>query len=135
MSTNTEPITGGCLCQAIRYVINAPPRAVGYCHCRRCQQAVGNIFGTAAIVDRKTLQVVKGQPKSFQSSATLARLFCGDCGSPLFAQHSDRDYAAVWIGTFDHPSEHPATVYWYDHDKIDWAPFAPGLVNDSLNLK
>ena len=134
MSTESTLITGGCLCRAVRYEIDSPPRVVGYCHCRRCQQAVGNIFGTAAVVSRTALHVVKGDPKSFQSSATLARLFCGDCGSPLFAQHSDRDYTAVWIGTFDHPNRYPATVFWYDHEKIDWAPFDPELINDSPNL-
>ncbi len=38
MSDKTMPITGGCMCGAVRYEATEPPQEVGYCHCRMCQK-------------------------------------------------------------------------------------------------
>ena len=32
MSDKTMPITGGCMCGAVRYEATDPPQKVGYCH-------------------------------------------------------------------------------------------------------
>ncbi len=44
MSDKTTPITGGCMCGAVRYEATEPPQKVGYCHCRMCQKWTGNLF-------------------------------------------------------------------------------------------
>ena len=41
----TKPITGGCMCGAIRYEANEPPIEVYYCYCRACRKAFGNVVG------------------------------------------------------------------------------------------
>ncbi len=41
----TKPITGGCMCGAIRYEASEPPIEVYYCHCRACRKAFGNVVG------------------------------------------------------------------------------------------
>ncbi len=62
MPENPTTITGGCLCGAVRYEADEPPYQVGYCHCRRCQKGMGNIFGTAALFRRAEVRFVKGGP-------------------------------------------------------------------------
>ncbi len=41
MSDKTTPITGGCLCGAVRYESEEPPTDSNYCHCRICQRTSG----------------------------------------------------------------------------------------------
>lgn len=37
----TTPLTGGCLCGAIRYTVSAPITELRACHCTSCQKASG----------------------------------------------------------------------------------------------
>ena len=120
MTESDRTIEGGCLCGAVRYRAAEPPFVVGYCHCRRCQRAIGNIFGTAALFRRHTLEIERGELTLYQSSKTLQRGFCGSCGSPILAQHADRDYTAVWLGTFDDPTLFEPGVQWYSESRLDW---------------
>ncbi len=74
-----KPITGGCLCGALRYEANAAPTFMGYCCCDDCQKASGSGFipfvgfvGAMAIMTKfkpdwvilpKGLQIFEGMPR------------------------------------------------------------------------
>lgn len=45
MSDKTLPITGGCLCGAVRFEATEPPSWVAHCHCRMCQKGYGHPSG------------------------------------------------------------------------------------------
>lgn len=47
------------------------------------------------------VRFIGGTLKRHTSSGAVNRGFCGDCGSPIAAQHADRAYAANWVGTLD----------------------------------
>ena len=83
IETKTIPVTGGCLCGAIRYESTAAPVWVSYCHCRTCQRAYGAIFGLFAAFREETFRYMKGQPKYYRSSGQAKRGFCADCGTPV----------------------------------------------------
>lgn len=109
MTEKTMPITGGCLCGAVRFEATEPPSHVGYCHCRMCQKALGSTSGIWVMFvgsRREALRFTKGQPKYYKSSAFLERAFCPDCGSPLGARGAD-GHGSVLIGTLDHPEDWP----------------------------
>jgi hypothetical protein len=110
MAEKTMPITGGCLCGAVRFEATEPPTFVGYCHCRMCQKAYGQpsgIFVGFEGAQKGVLRFTKGEPKYYKSSAWMERAFCSNCGSPLGVRDALGD--AVLVGTLDHPEEWPPT--------------------------
>jgi hypothetical protein len=98
-------ITGGCLCGAIRYRIEAEPRATRACWCRTCQylgagNATVNVFFPSEAI------VVEGEIKEYaspaDSGAMVAHAFCPVCGTPVFTQsETRRQVKGVRAGTLD----------------------------------
>ena len=107
MGEKTVPVTGGCLCGAIRYESTVPPNWVGYCHCRMCQQAYGALFGLFAAFPGEAFRYTQGEPTYYQSSSWATRYFCAKCGSPIGMAFVDDPAPCVLIGTLDHPEDWP----------------------------
>ena len=126
MPEKTMPITGGCLCGAVRFEVSEEPSAVGLCHCRMCQRAYGQASGIWALFGKDVLRFTKGEPKYYKSSAWMERAFCANCGSPLGAR--DTNGHAVLVGTLDHPEEWPPTL---GHTGIE-SRIAWDTINDDL---
>ncbi len=105
MGEKTIPVTGGCLCGAVRYEASEEPTFVGFCHCRMCQLAYGQGSGLFAGFAAGVLRFTKGEPTYYRSSAWAERGFCADCGSPLGMR--DGEGHGVLVGTLDHPEEWP----------------------------
>ena len=64
------PITGGCLCGAVRYEITAPVTALRACHCLNCQKHTGSGGSVNAVVPKDSFRITKGEPKKYDDSAT-----------------------------------------------------------------
>ena len=108
MTDKRLPITGGCLCGAVRFEATEPPTWVAHCHCRMCQKGYGHpsgIFVGFKGAQKGAFRFTKGMPTYYQSSAWFERGFCSNCGSPL-GMRSPQGHA-VMIGTLDHPEEWP----------------------------
>jgi hypothetical protein len=101
--------TGGCLCGAIRYESAGEPLFSLQCHCRDCQRQSGSAFVAAVRVPSAQFRIVKGKPRRYVARSDagneIARVFCGDCGAPLYVQVSTRpDLVGVRVASFDDPS-------------------------------
>ena len=125
MTTESDKVTGGCLCGEIRYESDEPPYLVGYCHCKTCQKGIGNLFGTSAFFRAAHFRYVKGLPSWFSFTSRGRRGFCSQCGSPIAFQRLDakgnpEDYHSIWLGTLDQPEAYEPTVYWHSESKISW---------------
>ena len=113
MTENAKPLlTGGCQCGAVRYALFAQPNNASICHCRMCQKASGNLFGAFGGVKRAEFKWTRGTPKHFNSSAVIARYFCGDCGTPLTYRSLDKDRVSITLGSLDHPEKVPVTTQY-----------------------
>ncbi len=66
MTDQTMPITGGCLCGAVRYEASEPPHRVGYCHCQMCQKNTGSVVGVFAAFKEDEFRITRGDPKIFK---------------------------------------------------------------------
>jgi hypothetical protein len=113
------PLTGGCGCGAVRFEVGAPLAGAAYCHCTRCRRRTGTAASPSALVRRGTFRVVAGeeQLRRWSPGDGFDKVFCGACGSALFAQDpDDTEIVAVRMGAFDadpgvRPSARQFTAY------------------------
>ena len=63
MPSQHIPVTGGCLCGAVRYESKDPPIQGFYCHCTICQRSYGGLFQATVKFTRSALQFTKGEVK------------------------------------------------------------------------
>jgi len=101
-------VTGGCLCGAIRFEIDATSLGGGYCYCRDCQYVSGGMPGVVAVFPRPAFRLLKGTPKTHRSTSargtSLERAFCGDCGTHVSAWNEARqDIIPIRVGVLDDP--------------------------------
>jgi hypothetical protein len=82
------PVTGGCLCGAVRYESQEAPTEGYFCHCRTCQKHYGNLFGAVVRMRGSAFRFIKGQPKYYRSSDIARRGFC-----PAGASDARRDWS------------------------------------------
>jgi hypothetical protein len=102
------PLTGGCLCGAVRYEVNEPLTGAGYCHCTRCQRRTGTAASATAMSAPGSVRVVRGADVVgvWEPEGGWAKLFCSTCGSALFSRNpADPDQLGVRLGTFDQDPE------------------------------
>jgi hypothetical protein len=104
-----EKRTGGCLCGAVRYESEGDPIFSLQCHCRDCQRSSGTAYIAAMRVPAAGFRITKGAPRRYVGKADsgneITRVFCPDCGSPLYVQVSTRpDLVGIRVASFDDPS-------------------------------
>ncbi|MBN9469924.1 MULTISPECIES: GFA family protein [unclassified Bosea (in: a-proteobacteria)] len=96
----SAPVSGGCLCGAIRFrAVPAKPE-MDVCHCGMCRRWSGGVFmavpcGEVTIEDESRLG-------RYPSSDWAERQFCSVCGSSLFWRlRSGEGHVAVSLQSFD----------------------------------
>ena len=129
---------GRCLCGAVEYRLHGPITGINFCHCRQCRKASGSAFGTSAALARENLELVNGEEhvRRYQSSPGKQRVFCGNCGSPLYSVRDGADTVYVRLGTLeDDPGRKPdvhihvaSRAGWYEiHDDLPQLSAEEGL--------
>ena len=104
VASPSHPLTGGCLCGAVRYEIDAPLVAAGYCHCTRCQRRTGTAASAQARVAPGSLRIVAGDSllKAWRPPEGFEKVFCSRCGSSMLSRDPDDvEQVFVRLGTFD----------------------------------
>ena len=120
------PLTGGCLCGAVRFEIDAPLVSASWCHCTRCQRRTGTPASVQARIAPGSFRLLQGEEalREFKpptragrrcSAASAAR--ASGAGAP-----TTRRVMGVRLGAFDgdpgiRPSYHQYVTY-----AASWAP-------------
>ncbi len=100
-------IQGGCQCGKVSYEADGEISDLSHCHCSMCRKLHGAAYATFAGVARAGFSWTAGEDviKTYPSSDTSDRVFCGNCGSQLFSNISQYPkLRVVKAGTLDDPS-------------------------------
>ena len=135
MATPHIPVTGGCLCGAVRYESKEPPAGGYYCHCRICQKSSGGLFNASVSVPGAAFRFTKGELRYYRASSFAKRGFCADCGSPVAFFYEGNPNLWIKIGSLDHPEDWPMTkdaswgrsTHAHTDTKIAWHEIRDGL--------
>lgn len=114
-----NPLTGGCMCGAVRFEVTQPLLGALYCHCKRCQRRTGTAFSVSALTVPGSFRVTAGSNliRSWRPPDGWVKSFCAECGSQAYTTHPDNpELLSVRMGALDddpgiRPSAHQFTDY------------------------
>ncbi len=112
-----EPVSGGCLCGAVRIEAAGAPRRTGVCHCLDCRKHSGSLFYAAAIFPAGAVSV-SGETRDWRG-----RHFCPRCGSSVFARSGDE--IEVHLGALDAPDRFVPGYECWTMRREAWLPPFP----------
>ncbi|KAL2143801.1 hypothetical protein VTI28DRAFT_10016 [Corynascus sepedonium] len=104
-------ITGGCLCNSIRYRVDFPPdhdftASSSTCQCTQCRRQSGGLFFICHSI-RPATNFRFTSPtttlKTHRASSKAERAFCSECGSWIYWKPitEGSDHVSFSIGTID----------------------------------
>lgn len=100
-----HPLSGGCLCGAVRYEVTGPFLRAGHCHCSRCRKHSGAAVSTQGRVRREDFRLLSGAESltAYRPAPGAAvKAFCRVCGSSLFGgTWPDGPEISIRLGTVD----------------------------------
>jgi hypothetical protein len=124
-------LTGRCLCGQCAYEIDGDPIIVAQCHCRDCQRISGAGHTTGAMFPDAAIRVT-GEVASFtltsEQGNTVTRLFCPNCGSPLFGRNTGMPgFMTVMLGTLDESDALVPQVAIFTRTRRPWDTIDPAV--------
>lgn len=123
-------VTGGCLCENVRYEAEVFLKSGIYCHCRICQKSSGQPAEITVPIKAGSLIFVKSEPKYYASSAYGKRGFCEECGSRLVwkAAHPEDDWLTnLTVGSLDDATEARPSNHIHVDSQLPWYRVDDGL--------
>jgi hypothetical protein len=120
-------VAGACLCGALRYEVDAPPRGIVHCHCSVCRKHHGAPFATLVVSPARGLRWLSGEASvlTYASSARRVRRFCGTCGAVAPAALGDR--ALVPAGNLQGNLDVAGALHMFVGSKAPWHTIADAL--------
>jgi hypothetical protein len=122
----TEPLTGGCLCGAVRFELSQAPESAGYCHCTRCQRRTGTAASPQARVDARAFALQAGAEHVTcwrHPDGGFEKCFCGLCGAHLFSRDPEGSpQMSIRMAAFDRDPGVPLTWRAFVAYAAPWEP-------------
>jgi hypothetical protein len=127
----SETLTGGCLCEAVRYRCEAAPKLTVHCYCTDCRKLSGTGHSTHTVFDEDAY-VLTGEVteyvKTADSGRSINRRFCPVCGSPVFHTRTGMEgLVVVRTSTLDTPEAVKPTRAIYVSRAVSWDPVDTSL--------
>jgi len=141
---SSPPFHGSCLCGKVAFEVDAAPLTVSRCHCKNCKKYTGTVFTTNVVFPAGSIRMTKGEElvKTYQDDAQdsgnpLPRLFCSECGTPLFNTNGDfGKTCAVFYSALDDfnvpgEADKQPEVEYYSKDRTSWVHPLDGALQPS----
>lgn len=129
--TPAKPLTGGCLCGAVRYETMAGPIVTGHCYCEDCRRTSGTAHGTHVMVPEEgfALRVgLRAYDRPADSGNMVSRHFCPTCGSAVFSTNSGMPgFVFLRASSLDDLDAVTPSVVVYASRAPRWDPADPSL--------
>ena len=123
-------LKGSCLCGAVRFVAEGPLKLMACCHCVQCRKASGAEFASNATVKACGFQLLAGESalKEYESSPGNFRVFCHECGSPLYARSASHPaYVRLRLGCLDTEFDERPLCHIFVSEKPNWSKVSDDL--------
>jgi hypothetical protein len=124
------PLSGGCMCGAVRYEITEAPLAVYACHCTDCQRITGSAFALGVVVSANAFRAtgkkaLLAPPVIAASGRVKRRWICPDCGVWLFGDTRPGTEGPGLVrvvrgGTFDQTDWIKPTMHFWTRSAQKW---------------
>ena len=122
--------TGSCLCGAVQFRVDAEAGPIDICYCQQCRKAQGAALVTNMPVPEAAFHVLSGADslKSYESSPGKIRVFCSNCGSPIYSKtNKTPGVVRVRAGTTNEPLPVRPVAHFHVSSKPNW-----WQINDNL---
>ena len=123
-------IIGGCLCGGVRYEYDGEIDEVSLCHCSMCRKAQGSAYVAVSPIDATRFRMLAGEAllKEFRAVPHKARVFCANCGSPLYSMRDDLPgVKRLRLGTVETPFQCRNSYHTHVASKAAWEVIADTL--------
>ena len=121
-------ITGGCLCDAIRYRLLTSPLFCYACHCTECRTFTGSAFSLVLKIEMYNIKVISPTLPTFVKSekhrgVIVQHAECPKCHVHLWATNGVKDEEALYevrVGTLDFAELMEPDVHIFVENKLEW---------------
>lgn len=130
MGEETLPVTGGCLCGAVRYETTGESYKILNCHCQSCRGHTGAPMATLAVFKVDQVKFSGDERKIYESSPGVGRAFCAKCGTSLTWESrlgGLGPVCALHVSTSDNPDALQPIAHTFYSERISWFDVADNL--------
>ena len=120
-----QPISGGCLCGAVRYEVTGKLRNIIACHCVQCRRSSGH-FVAATACRKAHFRLVQQEGLRWYSAVPGHRRgFCQVCGSSLFFEEVAGERMSIAAGSLDAPQGLTIAAHIFTSEAGDYYAIDP----------
>ena len=117
-------LSGGCLCESVRFEVESDFSKLNICHCKQCQRTTGSAFAANLFIDPQAYRWTAGEDRIRRydvAGRSLSNAFCTDCGSRLPYKSKASESVVVPAGTLDEgPESIPAVANIFWGERAPW---------------
>ncbi|KAH6883418.1 Mss4-like protein [Alternaria rosae] len=125
-------LSGGCVCNTIRYRLLTAPLYCYACHCMDCQKQTGSAFYLSLNIELYNIEILSPTKPSFLSREVKPGIVdryaeCPQCRVQLWASnHLSEAVVELRVGTLDFPSLMEPDIHIHVESKLDWVVLPKG---------
>ena len=114
-------LSGHCYCGTVKFEVSGDSYWIGHCHCESCRRQSGSVMTSFAGFRQHRVIFTGAMPNRFNSDDGVTRSFCGQCGSPVAYESSDRpNEIQLQLGLFDDLESLKPIDHSFLNEKPSW---------------